>query len=204
MSITLTINGNSSLLVAKYFPSIDLKQDYVWGLISFDTYNSIPNIDVENNLFHIGDNIINIPVGSYELADIASTISDLYEATNKGFVDIKANYNTLQTEIMSHSEKIYFDKPNSIGTLLGFSKRVLEPKITYTSDNPISITKINTISIECNIITGSYINEAAAHTIHQFTLRVGSGYKITDVPANVIYLPVNIRQISSLVIKINH
>ena len=80
MSITLTINGNSSLLVANYFSSIDLKQDYVCGLISFDTYNSIPNIDVENNLFHIGDNIINIPVGSYELADITSIISDLYEA----------------------------------------------------------------------------------------------------------------------------
>lgn len=66
----------------------------------------------------------------------------------------------------------------------------------------MDITKINTISVECNIITGSYINETSVHTIHQFSLRVSPGYKISEIPVNVIYLPVNTHQISTLVLKV--
>jgi len=33
-------------------------------------YNSIPNVDINNNLFHIGDKVIQLPIGSYELNDI--------------------------------------------------------------------------------------------------------------------------------------
>lgn len=202
MSFTLTINGYSSQLVANYFPPIELKQDYVCGLISFDSYHTIPNVDVENNLFHIGDKIIEIPIGSYELKDISTKITDEYESYSLGFVNIKANYNTLQTEIYTSREPIYFDKEHSIGGLLGYSKRILKPETNHTSDNPIDITKINTISVECNIINGSYINEVSAHTIHQFSLRVSPGYKITEIPINVIYLPVNSRQINTLVLRV--
>ena len=86
--------------------------------------------------------------------------------------------------------------------MLGFSRRVLESNTINYSDNPVDITKINTISIECNVINGSYINDAASHTIHQFSLRVSPGYKITEVPANVIYLPINTRRISTLELKV--
>jgi len=37
-------------------------------------YNLIPNIDEKNNLFHIGDNVITIHTGSYELNDITDLI----------------------------------------------------------------------------------------------------------------------------------
>lgn len=54
-SITLTLTGNSSQLQADYFPSIDLSGgDYVCGLIDFQTFNSIPNVDETNNAFHFG------------------------------------------------------------------------------------------------------------------------------------------------------
>jgi len=33
-------------------------------------YNSIPNVDINNNLFHIGDKVTQLPIGSYELNDI--------------------------------------------------------------------------------------------------------------------------------------
>jgi len=70
MSITLTLTGKTSLLVADYFPPIELDQNDQCALISLDTYNSIPNVDVGNNLFHIGKHTIKIPVGSYEISDI--------------------------------------------------------------------------------------------------------------------------------------
>lgn len=54
-SITLTLNGNSSHLHAEYFPAIDLSDgNYVCGLIDFQTFNSIPNVDETNNLFYYG------------------------------------------------------------------------------------------------------------------------------------------------------
>lgn len=50
-SITLTLTGDSSLLSAQYCPSIDISDgDYVCGLIDFQTFNSIPNIDETNKL----------------------------------------------------------------------------------------------------------------------------------------------------------
>ena len=55
MTIMLTLNGNTFVLVANYLPRIQLKESYLCGLISFDTYHSIPNVYVENNIFHIDD-----------------------------------------------------------------------------------------------------------------------------------------------------
>ncbi len=76
MSATLTLSGNTSILTTEYFPPLELSStcDYVCGLVDFQTYNSIPNVDVTNNLFHIGDEIIEIPVGSYEIDDIYQII----------------------------------------------------------------------------------------------------------------------------------
>jgi len=78
MSRTLTLTGNTPILVADYFPPITLDQDYQCGIISLDTYNSIPNVDVENNLFHIDKHEIKIPVGSYEISDISALLTNEY------------------------------------------------------------------------------------------------------------------------------
>lgn len=158
MSITLTINGNSSILSANYFPPIQLNENYVCGLISFDTYHSIPNVDIENNLFHIGNHEIEIPVGSYEFSDITDLLTTKYAKLNSnGNLIIKANYNTIQTYIRSSKDPIYFNKKRSIGSLLGFSEKILKQGEEHYSDKTIDITKINTILIQCNIIAGSYI-----------------------------------------------
>lgn len=203
MSITLTLNGFSSPLIANYFPPITLKENYVCGLISFDTYHSIPNVDIENNLFHIGDHVIEIPVGSYEFSDISDFIVQKYKKlSNDGKLVIQANYNTLQTYIKCSTDTIYFDKERSIGSLLGFSKKILNKNKEYKSDKTIDITKTNTILVDCNIVSGSYINDVSAHTLHQFSLNVSPGYKITEAPANVIYLPVNTRTINTIVLKV--
>lgn len=61
-SITLTLSGNSSQLQAVYFPAIDLSDgQYVCGLIDFQTFNSIPNVDETNNLFYFGhENVVKL------------------------------------------------------------------------------------------------------------------------------------------------
>ena len=73
MSTTFTISGTKRLK-ANYFPSIELgEENYELGLILFGTYNSIPNVTKENNVFYYGENNqIELPVGAYELEDIGN------------------------------------------------------------------------------------------------------------------------------------
>lgn len=200
--MTLTLSGRSSHLSAEYFPPLNLDQYYVCGLIDFQTYNSIPNVDERNNLFHIGEYEIEIPTGTYEIDDIAKFISEeLLLRNSTALVRIEANNNTMMSEIESN-EKIYFNKDRTIGKLLGFSKCILDSDVLHLSDLPVDINKVNIIRVECNIITGSYFNNKPVHTIHEFSPETGAGYKIIEVPRNVIYLPVNVKRISSLTLKL--
>lgn len=202
MSLTLTLTGNSSILSAEYFPTLELSSDYVCGLIDFQTYNSIPNIDDQNNNIQIGDQIIKIPTGSYEISDIAKYIeTELLKLDKKNKFSLKANNNTLKCMITCN-KKINFKVSNNIGLLLGFSECELAANIEHTSDLPVNINKVNAIRLECNIISGSYINNKKVHTIHEFSPKVGPGYKIIDVPRNVIYLPVNVQRITSLIVTL--
>lgn len=198
MALTLTLVGNTSTLAAEYFPPLELAGDYVCGLVDFQTYNSIPNIDERNNLFHYGDGkVIAIPTGSYEIDDISNYLQKELGSS----LILKANNNTLKCEIKGLFN-INFEKERSIGSLLGFTKRTLQPNIVHVSDIPVNIIKVNTIRIECNIIDGSYINNTKVHTLHEFAPTVGPGYKIVEVPKNVIYLPVKVKRITTITLKL--
>lgn len=203
MAFAITLNGNKSVLNATYFPPIELNRKYECGLIDLQTYHSVPNVDIQNQNFHINDEIIVIPIGSYEVDDIAAYIKRELKKISKTLAEnfeLKANNNTLKCEIKSNGT-IYFNRGNTIGKLLGFSATVLKPNILNISDLPVNIIKINTIRVDCNIIEGSYFNDKAMHILHEFSLNVPPGYKINEVPRNVIYLPVTADQIRSITIK---
>lgn len=264
-SVTLTLSGNSSQLNTQYFPAIDLSDgEYVCGLVDFQTFNSIPNIDETNNLFYYGydvedrinstaddsdrdenigydyeDNEIGanlnyesspsteaverrrrrraapfdpfrpkqpttcvvIPTGSYELEHLAIFLK---KELHKRFVQIMllANKNTLRCELLC-SQPIDFTQPNTIGPLLGFhNDKKLIANVVHESQFPANILKVNVIRIECGIVQGSYLNNQPSHTIHEFSPRVPPGYKIVEVPQNVIYFPVTVKSIQTLGISI--
>lgn len=204
MATTLILTGNSSVITSNYFPPIELEGQYECCLIDFHMYNSIPNVDSENNLFHIGDFIIEIPVGSYELSDITDIIMDKIKENNGIHTDlsIESNNNTLQVYIHSKNNPIYFDRDRTIGGLLGFKKRALSADKTHVSDLPVNIMRVNTIRVECGIVTDSYVNNIPAHVLHEFGIDVPPGYKMDVIPKNLIYLPVTTNRISSLTISI--
>lgn len=203
MSRTLSLCGTSSILTTDYFPPIDLNGVYECGLIDFITYNSIPNVDETNNLFYFGDKVYTLPIGSYEISDISDFMESILLAQKHTdlYLNIRGNNNTLSTEITG-SEIIDFSKERSIGPLLGFKKRTLEPDVTHYSDHIVNISKVNSIRVECNIISGSYFNDKPTHTIYEFSPDVEPGYKINQCPRNVIYLPINVQQVNTLVVKI--
>lgn len=143
---------------------------------------------------------IEIPIGSYEIHDIYNFLKKSLEIEDIQF-DLHVNKNTLKSEIYC-SQPIDFTRKNSIGPLLGFSPRILEPYTLYKSDVIVDIFHVNALRLECNIANGAYINNTPAHTIHEFCPTVPPGYKIIEVPRNVIYLPVAVRAIHTLTVKI--
>lgn len=201
-SVTITLSGNSSVLESDFFPPITLddKFQYECGLVDFQTFNCIPNIDESNNKFIYGDekNIIFIPTGSYEISDIYEYIKSKLDNSIK--FKMCVNKNTLKCEIFSNV-LIDFTQTNTIGTLLGFSSQILQSGELHISDQPIEINRINTIRVECSIITSSYFNNESVHTLHAFFPTVEAGDKIVESPQHVIYLPVTVGTIHNITLR---
>ena len=95
---------------------------------------------------------------------------------------------------------IDFQPEDSVGCLLGFTERVVEPNVVHHL--PVTILKINAFRVECNITSGAYINGQKVHTIHEFFPAVPPGYKIIEAPSHVIYLPIAVRYIDDLQVRI--
>lgn len=218
MFYTFNFNERSSVLSNVIYPSIVLNDEdlYVIGLVNFVAYNSIPNVDSSNNKFYYGDKIITLPEGTYEVTDIADYITQeltgekdrteriaLNESSpsSEYIVQIRANKNTLKCEIKANLP-IDFTKPNNVGSLLGFKNRILKSEKKYESDFPVDIFKVNTINVECNLVCNSYSNGELKHVLHTFCPTVLPGRKIVENPLNVIYLPINTRYISEIILKI--
>lgn len=208
---TFILTGNSSILSADYCPPIDLRDDfdheYVMGLINFETFNAIPNIDKKNNKFYIGNHEITIPIGAYEINNIEKFLKNEIDILNKtvgGFnciLELRANPNTLQCHLKSNQD-IDFTKPNTIANLLGFENELLTANKLHVSKKPVNILKVNAIKIDCNITTGSYSNNQLGHTIHEFFPDSPPGFKIIERSQNAIYLPINTHVIDNITLKI--
>lgn len=214
MSTTFQLTSTgSSVLSANFYPPIelDIKKQYGLGLIGFYSYHSIKNISEKNNV--IGLEVISpndgrrvlkeifIPPGAYEIDEINRCIQTyLWKIINPDIkpekqsevddlFNLVANNNTLKCEIKS-SFVVRFDGANSLGALLGFDNAMYPAFVTNESTMPVNIMNFGLIRLDCNIISGSFINGKEAHTLFSFNLDVEPGYKLVKEPHNIIYLPV--------------
>ena len=200
--VVFEITGNLPIIEQEIYPPIELDENknYVIAVLSLVTFNSIPNIYEGVNKFYWEEHGRSyetvIPTGSYELNEIDRMLRKSMGANIK----ILANTNTLQTIILC-TLAIDFSKPDSIGPLLGFGKRKLAPG-TNESENTVNILNVNTISVECNVASGSYKNGKPSKAIYQLVIDVPPGYKIISYPRNIIFFPIKRRYIDRLSIKL--
>ena len=200
MSQTFTLQGSSNTLQAIYYPPIDTSDgSYCLALIGLNTYNTIPNIEEGANKFYYDRGSITIPTGSYEISDIERFLQSKLKEEN---ISLRANNNTIKCELKCNFD-VKFKPSDSIGRLLGFSgSKTLKAKQLHTSDLPVSIIKVTSVLVECNIITGAYYDSKLSHTLYEFAPQVDPGFSINIEPKNHIYLPVNTKSISSITLRL--
>lgn len=195
------LSGRGSVLNCEVYPPYDISSGtYVLGLVEITTFNSIPNIETNiNDKLYYGNEEITFPEGSYEIEDMEKFILDNIKPGVQ--FSLKANNNTLKAEILC-SEKIDFEKTQTIGPMLGFQKKILKSNMKHTSDVGVDILHVAAIRVHCNIVQGSYDNGTQTHALHEIQLAVPPGCKIISTPNTIIYLPVNVKQITNLTIEL--
>lgn len=211
MSRTFTLIGRESVLSAEYFPPVELSSEdqYGLGLIGFYTYNSILNVDEQNNRFVYIHSVtgevctIEIPPGNYEVDTFGKYIQQqmIGHQTNESeeqrtdddvIFCLKANNTTLRCE-MNCIHDIDFTTPNSSAHMLGFTPRLYTRNQKHQSDLSVEILKHRLVRVKCNITSGAYLNDNEDHTLFEFDIDVEPGYKLTVEPKNIIYMPVTRR-----------
>lgn len=217
-SFYILLNEKTTQIRTKFNPLIELDKDkkYEMALVDLETYYSFPNVDATNNNFRYSPDggtewfDINIPEGCYEMSDINQYIQRImkqarhYDAANDvPFISIEPNSNTLKTVLNIGTNYVvdFETKPNSIRTVLGFNQQRYTHGY-HESENIINIISVNSLRVTNDIITGSYSNGSLGSVIYSFFPNVGPGYKIIEVPHNLIYLPITSSTISAMETKL--
>ena len=139
------------------------------------------SVSDDNHFIHIL-----IPPGAYE-------IESLNDERKRIFIDgnhfsegnypfkIKPNFTTLGSivEIVDPEAAISFKPDDSIGSLLGFNKRIIYEEYNL-SDNPVDILSFDNISLEGNIAQGMIFRGKRSRIFHTYTMDVDPGYKYIE------------------------
>ena len=201
---SIVVSSDKTEWTTYFSPPLHLnpEKNFEIALVNLETYYAMPNITNENNMFvYSPDNgttykRIDIPVGSYEIAQINSAIQRQLEINKDWsgtahYITLQPNFSTLCSTINITNQQYKVDMTRStVRKLLGFEQQVLDHGF-HVSENPVDILSISSILINCDIASGSYLNGRAEPIIYSFFPDVSPGYKIIETPHNLVYLPIS-------------
>ena len=195
-SFPIVVSDNKTRFKKWFKPPIklDKKKDYEIALINLETYYSFPNIDRSNNCFSYSSGAnapwfdIIIPEGNYVIIMLKILMNSFIykwerdghydKANDQHSIEISANINTLKSEmIINHTCEVDFRRYNSTNSLLGFDSKLYTSGFNE-SETMVNILAINSILVNIDIISGSYVNGFTQPTIYSFFPDVSPGYKI--------------------------
>lgn len=216
-SFYILVSKNKSRIVTKYNPLIQLNKDrkHEMALVNLETYYSFPNIDAKNNNFRYSPDAgstwfdINVPEGCYEVADVDEYLQRIMKenghldtSNDTAPITVEPNSNTLKSVLkIEEGYRVDLTPENSIRTVLGFESRVYAPGYNE-SENIVNIMNITSLRVTSDVIASSYANGSTENVIYSFFPNVGPGFKIIEVPTNLIYLPVTLDTISRIETKL--
>ena len=100
---------------------------------------------------------------------------------------------------LKNNYEVDFRKDKTINSLLEFHSKLYTSGF-HESDSMVNILIINSILVNIDIISGSYVNCSSQPTIYSFFPDVSPGYKIIENPHNLLCLPITSDTIHSITI----
>ena len=91
--------------------------------------------------------------------------------------------------IIKNNCDVDFRRYNSINSLLGFDSKLYTSGFNE-SENEVNILTINSILVNVDIISDSYVNGSTQPTVYSFFLNVSAGYNIIENFHNLLYLSI--------------
>src|SRR6266536_2614552 len=214
-SQTLILTGNSTDFTTNLSPQIrlDPSKKYEAALLSINLYNTIPNITDKNNRFEYSpDNGstwkgFQLNIGAYEVSGINDEIQRQmiangdYDSTNGEFyitVTVSVPESKSVIIISNPTYRVDFTAKNLLGPTLGF-RPVIIGKGYNKSQDIVDINRVNSVLVNIDIISGSYVNSNQSPAIYSFDPNVVSpGYKINKHQNPLTFYHVNTLNINSI------
>ena len=100
---------------------------------------------------------------------------------------------------LKNNYEVDFRKDKSINYLLGYYSKLFTSGY-HESENMVNILTINSILVNIDIISGSYVNGSTQPTIYSFFPDVSPGYNIIENPHSLLYLAITSDTIHSIAI----
>ena len=100
---------------------------------------------------------------------------------------------------LKNNYEVGFGKDKSINNLLGYYSKLYTSGF-HESENMVNILTINSILVNIDIISGSYVYGSTQPTIYSFFPDVSPGYKIIENSHNLPYIPITSDTIHSITI----
>ena len=101
--------------------------------------------------------------------------------------------------ILKDNYEVNFRRYNSINSLLRFHSKLYTSGFNE-SKKMVNIFNINSIRVNIDIISGSYVNGSTQSTIYSFFPKVSPGYKIIENPQNLLYLSITLDTMHNITI----
>ena len=118
------------------------------------------------------------------------------------YINISANSNSLKSVLILEKDyQVDFNHPDSLSKVLGFTGAKYTEGF-HESEIPLNILSINSILVNIDIISGSYVNGTTKNTIYFFFPKVSPRYKIIKMLVNLVYLPITLDTIDRLGVSI--
>ena len=122
------------------------------------------------------------------------------KANDKDNIEIAGNTSTLKSEMfLKNNYEVDFIQDKSINSLLGFHSKLYTSGL-HESENMVNILTINSILVNIDIISGSYVYGSTQPTIYSFFPDVSPVYKIIENPHNLLCLLIILDTIHSITI----
>jgi len=200
---------NTAKFTHYFDKQIQLENDkYEIGLLGLDAYYSIPNVTpgINANFRYSVDNqvtwkLIVLSTGNYELSTISDEIINKMGSVDSRNFSINPDIATLKCRIkLTDNAAIDFTYANSINYVLGFNPQIIIGGGNHYSDNIVNVQPVNSINVNIDCISGSYINGKESTSIYGFFPSVSPGHKIIIDRQTPIYLPFTSSSLSSITI----